>query len=439
MSETHCREASVSPVAGGSRTGRVMKVGVRTLLVLLWLLVFLVTSPSSRAGPSPGSGPPDWSGTTNDPDDVAGPIDVLSVWHAHSADTVTYSVTTYEPFPTSAVSQWLWSLDFGDSASGGVDACVAVTAADGALRAGLQRGPCVTDMPSNAAVDHVDGSSTLILTVPLRALRDAGLSGDSYRYVLAAQVANPDCPVRGVGCDGSEDFVGPVTQLLTTAAPSQPGSGITPTPPAASAAPSTGTVAASSKGATRAIVASTTGVAGRPAISGQPAVPVPGGGATAQAPSCAELGMNAPDALLCESQGGISGAAGTAGAQASTQSSGSARAIRNEETRGGSAGRSAMASTGSNIGLLLAVAGASLAVGFLLVRRSRRSTLVTAGEGHLSLPDEALQSSPATDGGIVDYGPLPPRSDQRLLLGAVGAVGATIAVGVVLAGWSRRR
>ena len=52
------------------------------------------------------------SGSSNDPDDAAGPLDVKSMSHTNNSESATYRLEMYEPFTSSDAHSILWEFDF---------------------------------------------------------------------------------------------------------------------------------------------------------------------------------------------------------------------------------------------------------------------------------------------------------------------------------------
>lgn len=332
-------------------------------LVLGLVIAFLFPAPGHSAAP-PGAGQQDPTDGTSDADDAPGRIDVRAVTHAITGDdTVTYTITTYEPFALSDISRWLLFLDLGSGIDTENGACIAMERADTALRSGVLRGGCRQTVPSGGAVSHVDGTDTLTIRVPLRELRDAGLSGSAYRYVLATQVSNPRCPPDGVGCEGAEDFVAPVTHQLapatqTSAAPGK----VTST----AAAPSTTATTASTAGGIRPARAAQPACENIPGFDcDRPVGPSSEGGSQGGSPAAPGGGSGDP-VQVRGNQAQITQDGSTGSGQAGSSQSLSA-------PQGGStAARARMARTGADPGPLLLAAAGAIGLGLALVAWGKR-------------------------------------------------------------------
>ncbi len=227
--------------------------------MLIWLLVLAPTSLwlQSQAEAQP-------SAAGNGDERPLGAV--RSTSHDNSTDTVTYSVTLSEPFTVSGISQLSWSLEFGTGAYEGGDACVSVKRDGDALVGGVAAGPCGQPVKAVATIEVID-PQVLSVRFSLPPLLAAGLSGDRYRYVLAAQVG---CPPQGARCEAVVDAVGPVVHELGRQAP-----GATTVTTTRSASEGSAEAEPSSEPASSSAEPATTPSSGPTAVAAPKAVSVP--------------------------------------------------------------------------------------------------------------------------------------------------------------------
>lgn len=117
----------------------------------------------------------------DDPDDVAGVLDLRQLRHSNTSSEVTYEAQMYDDFGLDYVTDMTWTIDVdGDSAS---DVCVDVrwVAAKQGLDAIVYGKGCQGAQIGEGSATKA-APATVRVTYPLELLRKSGLSGSSYRY-----------------------------------------------------------------------------------------------------------------------------------------------------------------------------------------------------------------------------------------------------------------
>ena len=167
------------------------------------------------------------SGSLADDDDTDAAIDIELVTHADSADTITYTLKTYDdwdPADTDGyVIQWFLFVDEDDDP----DACVVVVDED----LDFQVNNCLDEVFDQGSAVLDEDTNTVTVAWEREALEDAGIgTNTAYRYGVVTFESEPD-PVAPEPDDfapdeGSEDLVlhqldgdGGDTTTTTTAEP----------------------------------------------------------------------------------------------------------------------------------------------------------------------------------------------------------------------------
>lgn len=136
-------------------------------------------------------GKTDPSGDVFDQDEQkrgAGNLDVTKVSHTDDGETITYTLTTREGFGTD-INAIHWYIEGpGLEPHECVPVAVQVHPKGDHFEAKVARchGPDNFETLAAAGVTHANGSSTLVVSFPLAALRKAGMTSDRYTYTVWA-------------------------------------------------------------------------------------------------------------------------------------------------------------------------------------------------------------------------------------------------------------